>query len=263
MEKDQANSGLRRCPKCGFEQLPENKECRRCGIIFSKLHDKPPTFETDRVSAVSAAKSELDHFLTRVSRRFFIVPSDPHGREIVARSIVWLLLLVMGWGFVTSSIEGSQVSPFLPHFILARVNLVFHEAGHVLFRLLGRFMMVFGGSLLQVLVPFICMVAFLTRHLDTFGASVTLWWAGQSLIDLAPYINDARAQELILLGGVTGRDRPGYHDWNNILADLGWLSHDHFLAKLAHFSGSVLVAFSLFWGLYLLLRQYHQMRSGH
>jgi len=27
-----------------------------------------------------------------------------------------------------------------------------------------------------------------------------------------------RAQQLILLGGVTGRDQPGYHDWNNLLA---------------------------------------------
>ena len=123
-------------------------------------------------------------------------------------------------------------------------------------------MSILGGSLLQVLVPLMCMVAFLTRHLDTFAASVTLWWAGQNLTDVAPYINDARAQQLILLGGVTGRDRPGYHDWNNILSQLGYLHYDHFLAKLAHQSGSILILLSLVWGLYLLRGQYDQQRSG-
>lgn len=268
MESDQANSGLRRCPKCGFEQSRENQECRRCGVIFSKLVNRPRTSETDSVRldfrAPSGAESEggSDYFLARVSRRAFTVPSNPSGSGIVAYGIVWLALLVLGWGFITASIEGSQASPSLPHFILARANLVFHEAGHVVFRPLGRFMTILGGSLLQVLVPLICMVAFLTRHRDTFGASVTLWWAGQSLIDLAPYINDARAQQLILLGGVTGRDRPGYHDWNNLLGDLGWLSYDHFLAKLAHSSGSTLIVLSLFWGLYLILRQYDRLRSN-
>ena len=144
--------------------------------------------------------------LARVVQRALTLPEKTNGSQIVACGIIWLALLVMGWTFMTLSIERSQMLPSLPHFILSRVNLVFHEAGHVVFLPLGRFMTILGGSLLQVLVPLICTLAFLTRHLDTFAASVTLWWTGQSLIELAPYINDARAQELMLLGG---GDRPG------------------------------------------------------
>ena len=113
-------------------------------------------------------------------------------------------------------------------------------------------MTVLGGSLLQVLIPLICAGAFLGRHLNPFGAAVCVWWTGQSLIGLAPYINDARAQRLVLLGGVTGRDRPGYHDWNNILGQLGWLRHDHTLARLVQMWGTVLILLALAWAAYLV-----------
>ena len=51
-------------------------------------------------------------------------------------------------------------------------NLVFHEAGHILFLPLGRFMTVLGGSLTQVLVPLVCAGAFLWQTRDAFGAAV-------------------------------------------------------------------------------------------
>ena len=35
---------------------------------------------------------------------------------------------------------------------------------------------------------------------DRFGAAVCAWWAGQNLLDVAPYIADARALQLVLLG---------------------------------------------------------------
>jgi len=44
-------------------------------------------------------------------------------------------------------------------------------------------------------VPIACLVAFWRRR-DRFGAAVAVWWAGQNLVDLAPYINDARALQL-------------------------------------------------------------------
>ena len=49
-----------------------------------------------------------------------------------------------------------------------------------------------SGSLTQIAIPLLCLVA-LARHGDRFGASVALWWTGESLLDLAPYIADARA----------------------------------------------------------------------
>ena len=66
---------------------------------------------------------------------------------------------------------------------------------------------------------------------------------------------------MILLGGFTGKDRPGYHDWNNLLGQLGWLSFDHTLANLVHYAGSSLIILSLLWGLYLLRSQYSQLNA--
>ena len=87
--------------------------------------------------------------------------------------------------------------------VLHGVNLVFHEAGHVLFLPFGPFLRTLGGSLMQLLVPVICLIALLRENKDRFGASLALWWAGENLLDLAPYIADARALELVL--AMTGR----------------------------------------------------------
>jgi hypothetical protein len=58
--------------------------------------------------------------------------------------------------------------------LMHNVDLVFHEAGHVVFRPFGRFMTILGGSLAQLLMPLIVMVAFVTTNRDNFGASIGL-----------------------------------------------------------------------------------------
>ena len=58
-----------------------------------------------------------------------------------------------------------------------------------------------------------------------------------------------------LLGGVTGRDVPGYHDWNNLLGRLGWLDYDQAIARLAHLGGTVCIVVGLIWAAHLLNRQ--------
>ncbi len=256
-----AGLGTRACPKCGFEQSLENMDCRGGGVIFSKLVDPPEVDEESRgypgiEQWRSRPEGDSGNLLSQVLDRILTLPSNPHSGTVAAHAVIWLALLVFGWSFLSTDLIRSEMAPSLPHFILSRVNLVFHEAGHVVFRPFGSFMTTLGGSLLQVLVPLMCTVVFLTRHLEPFSASVTLWWTGQSLVDLGPYINDASVQQLTLLGGVTGRDRPGYHDWNNLLGQLGMLHHDHSLAKLAHFSGCALIVLALAWGLYLVFSQW-------
>jgi hypothetical protein len=76
-------------------------------------------------------------------------------------------------------------------------------------------------------------------------------------MDVAPYINDARALDLLLLGGVTGKETDG-HDWNNLLGMLGWLDYDHRLAHLAYSVGIVLMILSVVWGATLLWRHWRR-----
>jgi len=97
---------------------------------------------------------------------------------------------------------------------------------------------------------------------DPFAASVSLWWLGENLIDLAPYINDARALKLMLLGGVTGRDVEDYHDWEFILRKTGLLEYDHLIAKTAHVIGALFMICAFFWGGSVLLSQYRNRHSG-
>ncbi|WHZ16925.1 MAG: hypothetical protein OJF52_003776 [Nitrospira sp.] len=172
----------------------------------------------------------------------------------VGRVLVFVLLALWGWRFVTTPLDTNYTGESFLHLI----NLPFHEAGHLLFMPFGRFMTILGGSLGQILMPLVCLAAFLFKTRDPFGGSVALWWTAENFMDIAPYINDARAMDLVLLGGFTGQE-VNAHDWNNLLTMLGWLQQDHRLARLSYGIGTVLMLLALLWGAVLLRRQYRRL----
>ena len=120
-------------------------------------------------------------------------------------------------------------------------SIPFHDA-------FDRRLNLLGGSLLQVLVPVACSVAFLTTNKNPFGAAVTAWWAGENLLDVAIYINDARSLQLVLLGGRTGAEVEG-HDWERILQLTGLLHRDHQIAWTAHVIGALLMLGGIIWAI--------------
>ncbi len=126
------------------------------------------------------------------------------------------------------------------------VSIPFHEAGHILFSPFGDLMTSLGGSATQVLIPIVCGIAFLTTSPNPFGAAVMAWWAGENLLDVAVYINDARSLTLILLGGHTGAEVEG-HDWEHILQLTGLLHRDHQIAWTTHIIGVVVMMAALVW----------------
>jgi hypothetical protein len=158
---------------------------------------------------------------------------------LLARAALVALLAVWTWRFASHPLNQWVISSSFLH----TVNLVFHEAGHIVFMPFGQFMTSLGGSLLQVIVPVVCAAAF-WRQENVFATAVAAWWAGQNLVDLGPYIADARALEIVLLGGATGGEVEG-HDWEAILTSLGWLGHDRQLGMAAHVAGSILMVASL------------------
>ena len=204
----------------------------------------------------------LGALLGRVREAAFALPERLDAFDVGARAVTWAVLLLLAWSYVFAELDRAQLAPSMIHGLLGRVNLVFHEGGHIVFAVLGSFMATLGGSLMQILMPLICAWTFLFRYANAFGASVALWWTGQRLVELAPYIADARAQKLILLGGVTGRDVPGYHDWNNLLGRLGWLAYDRALGRLTHLLGAALLVLALVWGIRLLLQQRRALRQS-
>ena len=156
-----------------------------------------------------------------------------------------LLLLLARWTvvFLVWPMREDTIGASFLHLI----SLPFHEAGHIFFSPFGDLMTSLGGSLSQVLVPLICGIAFLTTSPDRFGAAVMTWWAGQNLMDVAVYINDARSLSLMLLGGGTGAEIEG-HDWEHILTLTNMLWRDHQLAWTAHWIGAAMMIAALAWG---------------
>lgn len=127
---------------------------------------------------------------------------------------------------------------------LDRVDLVFHEAGHVIFGFFGEFIGLLGGSLMQVLVPAV-VVAYFFLHQQAYSAAVTLFWVAQSLFSVSVYVKDARARVLPLLG-----DDISAHDWHNILGRLHLLSWDQVIGNLVYTLGLIALAVSVLGGLY-------------
>jgi len=146
---------------------------------------------------------------------------------------------VFGLAVWTIQFARTPLSPDAMDSFLHLPDLVFHEAGHVLFSPFGQFMTVLGGSLLQVLIPIIAAVAFF-RQEQPFNVAIMAWWAGQNLVDLAPYIADARSLSLVLLGGRTGAEVEG-HDWEFILTQLGMTHRDHGIGTAVHALGIVIM----------------------
>jgi hypothetical protein len=184
---------------------------------------------------------------------------DPHPDPSAFWGRVALFAAFVAWGcyFIALDYHSNEIGQSFMH----RVNLVFHEAGHVIFRPFGNFMQVLGGSLAQLLIPAAAVVALVWKTRDPFGGSIGLWWLGQSLKDLVPYINDARDLQLQLLTGPSQRV-PETHDWANILIDLNLIMHEKGIARGADLIGDCVMIAALIWGGWILLGQYRNLRNA-
>ncbi len=119
------------------------------------------------------------------------------------------------------------------------VDLPIHETGHLVFRPFGEFMMVAGGSILQVVFPAV-FVGYFVWHFKHYSAAVTLFWVGQSVINVYIYAADAKVMQLVLLGGFTGSEG-SFHDWNFMLDRLGLLESTQILSGLIRAIGTLTI----------------------
>ncbi len=124
------------------------------------------------------------------------------------------------------------------------VNLIFHEAGHVIFSFFGRFLHILGGSLMQVLVP-AGIAGYFFFHRQLYAGALTLCWVAQNLWDVSIYIKDAQARVLPLLGG-----EAVLHDWHFLLLDMNLLTKDQLIGNLVFWLGVLLYVAAIFAGFY-------------
>jgi hypothetical protein len=120
---------------------------------------------------------------------------------------------------------------------LDNVDLPIHETGHLLFRPLGEFMMVAGGSLFQVVFPAVFLGYFIW-HQKFYSAAVVLFWVGQSILNVFVYAADAVVMQLVLTSGLTGSEG-SFHDWNYLLTTTGLIGATKTVAGIIRLFGTL------------------------
>lgn len=146
---------------------------------------------------------------------------------VVGRAIALLVMVVLGWKLAARGLtmESSGILSFI-----RLVDLIFHEAGHVIFGFFGSFIAALGGSLNQVLIPALCAFHFF-RQKQIVSASAAVFWMGENIIGVAIYVADGRDMKLPLLAeGLT-------HDWNYLLSELSLRNAAEPLGRLVFVAG--------------------------
>ncbi|MEQ1635539.1 MAG: zinc ribbon domain-containing protein [Methylococcales bacterium] len=248
------------CPKCQHKLFTPQEICPACGIVFAKYFKYHPLKNAEHGSVSDA----IITYNTPQEKQFVLnwlyddVYQNSQG-YFIGRCVLLLGLSLWSCWLIVKGMNSQAINESWLHL----VNFPFHEAGHIVFRPFGQFITSLGGTLGQLLMPLICMFTLLTKTRDPFGATVAMWWFGENFLDIAPYVNDARAGEMPLLGGNFGHSAPyGFHDWNYLLDESGLLKYDHVLAGLACLLGSLLMLMALGLAILILQRQRQSLNNG-
>jgi hypothetical protein len=194
------------CPKCG---TPAEDQAAYCGLCYEVLR-KPP-------AAASAPAAR---------------PAETPKKNWTPASIAAAFLL-----FAVLAVYRDAVRDAL--WFVHLIDLPFHEGGHIVFRILGlgnRFIMVCGGTAMQLIIPAAAAAHFYRRR-ERASVCVALWWFGENLLGIGNYIADARAQQLHLVAG-------GVHDWTYLLETVGLLIRDEGIGRAVSILGCLVMAVS-------------------
>jgi hypothetical protein len=123
--------------------------------------------------------------------------------------------------------------------LLDSANLAFHEAGHPLLGMLSERLTVYGGTVLQLLLPAAVAASFWVRR-EAVSFAFALGWLAENLWNVSRYMADARARELPLVGS-------GEHDWTEIFLRWGALESDTAIAGATRFLGWLLLVGATIW----------------
>ena len=120
-------------------------------------------------------------------------------------------------------------------------NLLIHEAGHLVFMPFGEYLMIAGGSLLQVIMPAL-FVFYFYRNKKAYSAALVMLWVGESILNVSVYAGDSIKMQLPLLGG-----QDSVHDWNYLLDGAGLLAATPKIEMLIRLGGTLVIMSGLYW----------------
>lgn len=244
------------CPKCQYQRQAVDAQsnpdiCPACGIVYYKWLAKQRV-KDDAPQSDALTIYPVIPLRTKLKQRFTYVPEQIDPAAFWARVVTLVAFAFWGGAFIVGGLDWEAIGGSFMH----NINLPFHEFGHVLFSPLGRFMMILGGSLFQILLPLGLTLVFVIKQRDNFAGSITLWWCGQSFIDISPYIADAPYRSLPLIMGM-GEE---YHDWGNLLTMMDAMDSAGTIARSSFLIGAMIMITAIAWGAYILRLQKNKLK---
>jgi hypothetical protein len=177
----------------------------------------------------------------------------PRSQLIV--SLLAYALLLYGWLLLPGAFYQPTASMHLPTLIwlFHLIFLYIHEAGHALFAPFGDTLSLLGGSILQVLAPFVWILVAWRERSKLVPAA--LYFTGFSMVDISVYMKDAAARVLPLIGG-----KKTHHDWWTFLYRRDALDWGEPLGETFFLIGMAAAFGALSWGVYISVQTYRGRR---
>lgn len=240
------------CPKCQYVRTVHDRHvmdgvCPRCGIAYAKWQENSSGKTEGHQVGQKIHSEETYSFVAKLWGTLTYVSEKVDAPAFWGRVLLLAIFVIWGLSFIWHGVDWEYIGGSFMH----NINLAFHEFGHVLFAPFGRFMMILGGSLFQIMMPLIALFSFSLQMRDNFAAAIMLWWTGQSFIDVAPYIADAEYRSLPLILGM-GEEA---HDWGNLLTMLDRVQSAQSYANISFTIGSLLILLSFYWAGWVLVQQ--------
>lgn len=195
------------CPNCCFEQH-EHIECRKCGIVFAKYIAKPSSKKLLQIQSETSKLHDTTERWTGMAGKAAVI-------SLMSFFFFYMVIKRSSWCF------------------LDYVNLPFHESGHLLFGPFGETIQFMGGTLGQLMWPFILIIYFMIRE-ERLSAAFCFFWFGENFLNISKYVADARSMGLPLVGG-------GIHDWNFLLGRWHVLKYDHVISNIFFVIGVIIM----------------------
>ena len=154
-------------------------------------------------------------------------------------SYLWKTIGPRRVGLVVMCVYAAWLVLFYSYHWVDGINLLIHEAGHVVFSLFGGTVGLLAGPLLQLAVPFFITFR-LWRRGESVPAAVGAFWSAESLMYTAEYLADANRLALPLIG-----DHP--HDWRWLLDRAGALESAEEIGLALHVLASAAAVGAVWW----------------
>jgi hypothetical protein len=131
--------------------------------------------------------------------------------------------------------------------LIKLMDLVFisiHEGGHLMFRFFGEWIMVAGGTFLQLFAPFALAVYFAVRR-QLPGTAFCGFFLFEQLLPVGIYMADARCQCLSYV--TVGDPDAAVHDWWYLFSSVGLVEHDTQIGGAVRVIGWIGMVATLGW----------------